>query len=671
MTATPSRFLSHAGAVTTLKRYLLSWDASGVLLGGLIVFSPLIDGGTTHAPNCVMRMVLFGSLLIWLFRQIKTGTVGLRRHRLYVFSALYFLWAALSLWWAPYKNAGTQGLLTLLMYMVLLGAVLEGVQDIRQAQFLIMLLMAMGLWEGVLGLAQYMWLDEVRAKGTFFNPNFFASYEVAIFAWALVQVLFRPADEMHWWKRVLLWSVVVVTCGAFMAAQSRGVLAAFIAVAVYIGFARFGRVSLVPLAVLLLGLVLFPNPLKERFISAASSDPYAYSRVDIWKSSIERLIDQPFGYGLGMFKYTSFQYRFPIEQNIVWYEKRAESAHNEYLQIGVELGIIGLGLFLVGLWSWWQAVRRNIRDCLTANERALFLGASGSVIAILVHGLVDSVFHEPALVVILVVCGGIALLPCMRKNEELESRWQITLVPNRLHVAGLTVCAVVLAILVFQPVTGFYLHGKGEQVAASGNDEDALKWFERASLIDPGTTAYHDAIARTSTQLFRQSNDPQWLLKAMDEEIVASALNPLDGRFPYRLGTIYMLLAAQRTYEQHRVALRRQAEESFEQAALADPFSPFNCLELGRIRVAQGRIQEGRQWLEKGIMMEPNFLPARVLLTELSLESGDQQDARLHYERILSIKRQYEKRTLSALERQYLDVDLYPLGRAITLGVHP
>ena len=33
---------------------------------------------------------------------------------------------------------------------------------------------------GLLGIVQYIWLGEARAKGTFFNPNFFATYEVAV-----------------------------------------------------------------------------------------------------------------------------------------------------------------------------------------------------------------------------------------------------------------------------------------------------------------------------------------------------------------------------------------------------------------------------------------------------------------------------------------------------------
>ena len=42
-----------------------------------------------------------------------------------------------------------------------------------------------------------------------------------------------------------------------------------------------------------------------------------------------------------MYQHSSFQFRFPSENAIVRYVKRAQSAHKEYLQIEVELRFAG------------------------------------------------------------------------------------------------------------------------------------------------------------------------------------------------------------------------------------------------------------------------------------------------------------------------------------------
>ena len=64
---------------------------------------------------------------------------------------------------------------------------------------------------------------------------------------------------------------------------------------------------------------------------------------------------------------------------------------------------------------------------------------------------------------------------------------------------------------------------------------------------------------------------------------------------------------------------------------------------------------------------EPNFLPARALLAELSLKSGEYKGAQLEFDAIGAIKKKYEGWVLTDVERQFVDVDLYPLGRALAL----
>jgi len=58
-----------------LKCQRAVWGISGfgATLGGLLVFSPLIDGGTTQLPVLIIRMGLLVSGLIWLLGRMKTG----------------------------------------------------------------------------------------------------------------------------------------------------------------------------------------------------------------------------------------------------------------------------------------------------------------------------------------------------------------------------------------------------------------------------------------------------------------------------------------------------------------------------------------------------------------------------------------------------------------------
>ena len=652
----------------TLKRHVLSWSPSSavLLLGSLIIFSPLIEGGTTHAPVLIMRLLLLGALTVWAIHQLRVGTIALSRSRLIPVAALFLGWAAFSLWWAPYKNPSIQWFISLLMYAALFGVVLQGVRTSRQVGQVVMVLVGMGLCEGVLGIVQYVWLGEARAKGTFFNPNFFATYEVVVLSIVIGILSGVPWGQTKRWQNTFLWSTVVITFCAFMVAQSRGALLALVIAMAFIGCYRFGKIALMILIVSLVAGVVIPNPLKQRVIDVAAQDPYAFSRIDIWKNSIERIVDRPLGIGLGMYQYSSFQYRFPIESNIVRYGKRVESAHNEYLQMATELGVGGLAIFLFGIVVWGLEAKKFLRSQQERWERGLVTGLVGAVLGILVHGAVDSVFHEPALVILLVVCGGLILTLQLIKEPDI-ARWSVPFSYNPVRVALLLLCGIVLAALIIQPAAGWYAHERGQAETHVGQQNLALDWFRRASLVDPGTTGHHDAVARISVQLFHQSGDPQWLVNAVEEEGQAIEMNPLDGRLPYRLGTIYSLLAEQKLSKDQRDLLLNQAAQAYEQALQADPYSPLSYMALANIRLPQGQVDEAKSWLRRAAATEPNFLPARMRLAELSLKDGDLKAAQSEFDAIVTIKRKYEGWALNDVERQFVDVDLYPLGRALAL----
>jgi len=635
-----------------------------LLLGGLIIFSPLMEGGTTHFPVLIMRLTLVVAVVAWTISQMRLNTIILARNCLNPILLVFLGLVGFSIWLAPYKNPSVQWLMSIVMYVALFGVVLQGVRSSQQIWQISMVIVSMGVVEAGLGIAQYLWLAEFRSKGTFFNPNFFATYEVVTLSVLLGLLSGVQNGELNRWQWAFLWSAVGIMCAAFVMAQSRGALLALVVAMIFIGCARFGGRALIVVILSLLAGAVIPNPLQQRVQDVSVQDPYAYSRMDIWKSSFDRVVDRPLGAGLGMYKYTSFQFRFPIESNIVRYGKRAESAHNEYLQMAVELGVGGLALFVIGALYWAREVKATLGANLESWERGLVTGLSGGVVAILAHGTVDSIFHEPALVILLIVCGGSVLALQIAKKPG-EALLSVPFPYHPIRVALTLAFGGILAVLATQPAAGWYAHARGQDEAMAGRPGLALKWFQLASRIDPGVTGYHDDVARISVQHFKESGDPKWLILAVEEEDLAIKLNPMDGRFPYRLGTIYSALAELNQEGPQRDNLRSEAARAYQQAIRTDPYTPMSYLALANIRLSEGQREEAKSWLLRAVSTEPNFLPARAALAELSLKSGDLPAAQLELETIASIKRKYERRILSDLERQFLDVDLESMSKAL------
>ena len=119
-----------AGAVEWLSRQCTAWRLEGfaAVVGGLVIFSPLIDGGTTQLPAFIIRLVLVATTAFWLLKRMKEGELFLPLTRLDVCVLGFVCWAILSFSWAPYKNASLQWVLSILSYVAFFVMVTQGLR---------------------------------------------------------------------------------------------------------------------------------------------------------------------------------------------------------------------------------------------------------------------------------------------------------------------------------------------------------------------------------------------------------------------------------------------------------------------------------------------------------------------------------------------------------------
>ena len=78
----------------------------------------------------------------------------------------------------------------------------------------------------------------------------------------------------------------------------------------------------------------------SKFVDRGESDPYNYARTEIWLSSLHVIAQHPIlGTGFGQFFHLSKRFTLPVDGTVARYMKRAQMAHNEYLQHIAELGL--------------------------------------------------------------------------------------------------------------------------------------------------------------------------------------------------------------------------------------------------------------------------------------------------------------------------------------------
>src|SRR6266849_2431863 len=123
-----------------------------ITLGGLTVFAPLIEGGTTHLPVLIIRLVLLGAFTAWLLRSVSTGRIAVQQTRVFSAMAVFVGWATVSVFRSFYVAPSLQWLISLCSYAVCLFLVVHLVQSIREVRGLVTILLGMGVFEAALCL---------------------------------------------------------------------------------------------------------------------------------------------------------------------------------------------------------------------------------------------------------------------------------------------------------------------------------------------------------------------------------------------------------------------------------------------------------------------------------------------------------------------------------------
>ncbi|HOV74241.1 MAG TPA: O-antigen ligase family protein [Candidatus Hydrogenedentes bacterium] len=150
-----------------------------------------------------------------------------------------------------------------------------------------------------------------------------------------------------------------------------------------------------------------PPPIRKEGVDLTMKDlanPASFKlRLGYWKTGLRMAIDNPvIGVGLGCFGFA-----YPRYQQVGIGDVKA--AHNDYLQILCETGLLGF-LAFCGFWAWfiWAGARRILREN-DAMKRATLAGLYAGLLAFLIHALVDFPFYNPALAFFAFLLAGLFL----------------------------------------------------------------------------------------------------------------------------------------------------------------------------------------------------------------------------------------------------------------------
>ena len=418
------------------------WALAVFFVGGVaILVLWLIDGwdlGSFRISGNVLQVPLVGMFLLGMFQLLPLRhpeDVG--THSIPLVSSLSF---------DPYSTRFI--LIQVAAFLIYFSAVLVFTDTPKRLRLLVRTITVFGFFLAIFGLTQSFtspdkvyWIREMpqsQAFGPFINRHHFAGYMELALALPLGLVFSGSIEREK--KFIYLFAAGLMAVALIMTNSRGGLISLFAellflvatmglrrrrhkhrksvseehkprikSAAVKAGLALAMVVALFGSVVLLGG-----EEALTRMVGSVNTDDPTTGRAHFWSVTVDIIKNHPLvGTGLGAFGvvYTGYDSRNGMY--------RLEQAHNDYLQVLSDGGIVGAGLglfFVVSLFRMGFA-RRESRDDF---RRGVATGALAGCFAVLIHSFFDFTLHTPANALLFLVLAALATMN--GRVEDVQSR---------------------------------------------------------------------------------------------------------------------------------------------------------------------------------------------------------------------------------------------------------
>lgn len=452
-----------------------------IVLSLIIIGATLAFGGVQPFVYSVVEIAIFAVFLTLLLHQARRGSVQLPLPIWPLFFALLVVLQIVPLpaglvtrispaRWLPASvlaithpgslvtlsmdpHATLLGLMKFLAYLGAFALAAYVFDSHQRKSTLVRTLIFLGLFEAAYGIVQYTtgWqkiftFNKIfyrdTASGTFINHNHFAGFIELTFPFVLAAMFYSfqiwtegrrrgparvdPATvssagiQTFFYGFLLLIAVVAVVFSRSRA----GILATVFTIVFISLLAQFKTrrkawmlgISIFLLVAVGYGLWIGLNPVLTRFEAFKGGVQYleVEGRLSFWKGALGMIHHSPaVGTGLGTFRFAFPHYQTYMVNYYVTH------AHNDYLELTTETGLIGILLLFVPIFVLLVKMVRSFLSDTRRYRPSITLGCIGSTVALLLHSVADFNLHIPSNALVFAVVLGIGYKSaCLERKGE-------------------------------------------------------------------------------------------------------------------------------------------------------------------------------------------------------------------------------------------------------------
>jgi len=501
-----------------------------LLISTPLVFYPYLVRIFNPPKELAFSILVIIGLMLWKLNMVSEEEVKITRTPLNLPVLAFMATCVLSLLWS---NSPMVSLLELPLFLagpILYFIVVNNIHNEYQINRLLTALLIISSLLGIYGIFQYNGIDFAFWKGNiarqqvfglFGNVNYFAEYMIVPLPLA-ISLFFAVRNRTH---KILLLIGILAMGGSLILTFTRG---SYLAIGIsslfmfFLYLASRGKgfikehkkifILILALIILITFLFAIPNPLnkpgtviskiKSRIsISQFTKGSSLKRRIAIWKFTGMMIKDHPLlGSGLGAFKYNSLSYQAKFfnqgENRRLYPYGIADKVHNEYLQLGAELGLLGLGIFLWLIISYFRYGVRVLKKLKDKYKQGIVIGLMGGVVAVLIDAIFGFPLHLPSTLVLfwlfIALTVGIATnnhksevkLVSISKEDSLKKKSKISGLKLFLFLCIIFI-TVFIGLTLTRPFISQIYEYYGVQAAKKADYDTAVRNFQEALKWNP------------------------------------------------------------------------------------------------------------------------------------------------------------------------------------------
>lgn len=358
---------------------------------------------TLPFSKALVELSIAVAFFAWILKKALTKDWSLTRTSLKWPFLLFIIAGALSFINTSYLYISFRGLLKIVKYATLYFIIIETVNSEKKFRNFIYLTLATSFIIGLDGMFQYFTgidlirrfeLSGGRVRASFGNINDFGSYLIIVLSLA-VSTLAWGVTRLK--EKIALGGLVGLLGTCLALTYSRGSLAAGLVAIVFQGFFKIKKILPIFLILVILGTLFLPKAVFERAKSAFLLKQTSYNeRFDVWRGAFNMVKAHPIvGNGINTFFRDYPKYRIDDRED-------SGHAHNCYLQMLAETGILGLITFLYLIAVFFIKVIAYIRRNLNNLDfySASVLGLTAGLFGFLLQSFIDTNLYSLPLAVL-------------------------------------------------------------------------------------------------------------------------------------------------------------------------------------------------------------------------------------------------------------------------------